>query len=60
MAQQIDLHCSKKDVELTLKIVFIASKLQEATDHCTSIYSTVKVIGRNILNKTILRHGEKI
>jgi hypothetical protein len=59
MAQQIDLHCYKKDVELPLKIVFIASKFQEGIDGCTSIYSTVKVIGRNISYKTLLQHGEK-
>jgi hypothetical protein len=59
MTQQIDLHCYKKDVELPLKIVFIASKLQEGTNCCTSIYSTIKVIGRNRSDKTLLQHGEK-
>jgi hypothetical protein len=59
MAQPIDLRCYKKDVELPLKIVFIASKFQEGIDGCTSIYSTVKVIGRNISYKTLLQHGEK-
>jgi hypothetical protein len=59
IAQPIDLRCYKKDVELPLKIVFIASKFQEGIDGCTSIYSTVKVIGRNISYKTLLQHGEK-
>jgi hypothetical protein len=46
-------------VELPLKIVFITSKLQEGIDRCTSIYSTVKVIGKNKSDETLLQHGEK-